>query len=149
MPHYLDRMRSARLFIAAGVLVAGAGIACSSDSMTDFNAPFALELTLTPSVDTIFVINTIATASPLALTLSATSMGLPVQTPVGVEWTTANPAVAVVTDGIVRAVGTGSTTITARVNDEHARATVVVALRVTPQPLTSVTGPAPAKVSTR
>ena len=138
-------MRSARLFISAGLLVVGAGLACSNDSMTDFNAPFALGLKLTPSLDTIFVTNTVATAPPLVLTLSATSMTLPVQTPQGVEWTSSNPAVAVVTDGIVHAAGTGKTIVTARVNNDRAEATVVVALRVNPQPLTAVTRPAPEK----
>jgi hypothetical protein len=142
-------MRSTRLFIAAGALVAGAGLACSSDSMTDFNAPLALELTLTPPVDTIFITNTITTANPIFLTLSATSMGRSVSTPKGVEWTSANLAIATVTDGVVRATGTGTTTVTARVNDEHAKTTIVVVLRVTPQPLTLLTPAAPLLGSSR
>jgi uncharacterized protein YjdB len=142
-------MRSALRFIAAGVIVAGAGFACSNDSMTDFNAPFALGLTLTPSLDTIFVTNTVATAPPLVLTLTATSMTLPVQTPQGVEWTSSNPAVAVVTDGLVHAAGTGTTIVTARVNNDRAKATVVVALRTTQGPATIVTRSAPEKALTR
>jgi hypothetical protein len=142
-------MRSARFFIAARVLLVAAGLACSDDEMTDFNAPPALDLTLTPSLDTIFVTNTVATASPLLLTLSAKSMTLPVQTPVGVEWTSSNPAVAVVSGGVVHAAGTGSTVVTARVNSDRARATVVVALRTTQGPATIVTQSVPEKAPPR
>jgi xanthine/uracil permease len=131
-------MRSARLFIGTGLLVAGAGLACSSDTLTDVNAPFALSLELTPSVDTIFVTNTIATATPVVLVLSAESLGRLVATPKIVEWTSSNPAVAVVTNGVVRAVGTGTTIVTARVNDADAHTTIVVALRLKPQPVTVI-----------
>jgi len=124
-------MRSARLLIAAGVLVIGAGVACSSDSLTDPNAPPGLTLKLSPSVLTIFVTTTMPTATPVALTLAATSLGRPVQAPKGVEWTSSNTSVAVVTDGIVSAIGPGTTTVTARVNAERATATVIVALRTT------------------
>ena len=128
-------MRSARLLIAAGVLAVVAGLACSSDSLTDPNAPPGLALKLTPSADTIFVGDTISNASPLALVLSATSLGRPVQAPKGVEWTSSNPAVAFVsTGGVVTAVGVGATIVTARVNDDRATATIVVALAHRPPP---------------
>lgn len=123
-------MRSARLLIAAGVLVVIGGLACSSDPMTDPFAPPGLALELTPSVDTIFVGDTISKASPITLSLVATSLGRPVQPPKGVEWTSSNPAAAiVVAGGVVSAVGIGTTTVTARVNDDRARATIVVAHR--------------------
>jgi hypothetical protein len=67
-------MRTARRVIAAGILVAGASLGCSDDSITDLNAPPGLELTLTPSLDTIFITSTIAAAPPVLLGLSATSM---------------------------------------------------------------------------
>ena len=122
-------MRSARLLIAASVLVVAAGLACSSDSLTDPNAPFALALKLTPTIDTIFVGDTISKAKPVTLTLSATSLGRPVQTPKGVEWTSSNPAVATVSgDGVVSAIGVGTTAVTARVNGERATSTIIVAL---------------------
>jgi hypothetical protein len=131
-------MRSARLLIAVGVLVVGAGLGCSSDSLTDPNAPPGLTIKLSPSVLTMFLTGTVPTATPVPLTLTATSLGRPVQAPTGVEWTSSNPAVAVVTDGVVRAVGPGQTTVTARVNAERATATVIVALRTSQQPLTTI-----------
>lgn len=121
-------MRYARYFIVASVFIVATGLTCSSDSLTDPNAPPGLALTLTPAIDTIFVGDTIATASPVTLTLSATSLGRPVQTPKGVEWTSSNPAVATVSPaGVVSAVALGTTTVTARVNGERARSAIVVA----------------------
>lgn len=127
-------MRSARLLIAAGVLVVGAALACSSDSLTDPNAPPGLTIKLSPSVATIFLDGTVPTGSSVPLSLSATSLGRPVQAPTGVEWTSSNPSVAIVTDGLVTAIAPGTTTVTARVNAERATATVVVVFRTTPQP---------------
>jgi len=125
-------MRSTRLIFAAGVLVAGASLACSSDSLTDSNAPPGLALSLTPAADTIFIADTVATAAPLALSLSATSLGRSVVTPTGVEWTSSDPGVAVVSPtGVVTAAGIGTTTVTARVNDARATTTIVVAFRAT------------------
>lgn len=121
-------MRHARFFIIASVFIVSTGITCSSDSLTDPNAPPGLTLKLTPSADTIFVGDTIATAAPVQLLLSAKSIGLPVQTPSGVVWTSANPSVATVSGtGLVSAVALGTTTVTARVNDERATSTIVVA----------------------
>jgi uncharacterized protein YjdB len=71
------------------------------------------------------------------LSLSATSLGRPVQAPTGVEWTSSNPSVASVTDGVVTAIAPGTATVTARVNAERATATVIVVLRTTQQPLTT------------
>jgi len=133
-------MRIARRIIAAGILVAAASLGCSDDSLTDLNAPPGLSLSLTPSVDTIFITSTIAAAPPLLLGLSATSLGRSVVAPSGVEWTSSNPAVAVVSSGLVTAVGTGTAVVTARVNSDRAKMTVVVALGVVHVP---VTGRAP------
>jgi uncharacterized protein YjdB len=118
----------ARSVLAKLVIVATC-IACSSDSLTDPFAPPGLALRLTPTVETIFVGGTTQNASSVVLTLSATSMGRSVTTPRGVEWTSSNPSVAVVdSTGVVTAVSLGTTTVTARVNDERARSTIVVAL---------------------
>ncbi|MGE5101534.1 MAG: Ig-like domain-containing protein [Deltaproteobacteria bacterium] len=125
-------MPSARLFIAAGALVAGVSLACSSDSLTDSNAPPGLALKLAPSIDTIFIADTITSANSVALSLSATSLGRSVTTPTGVEWSSSDPGVAVVSpSGVVTPVAIGATTITARVNAERATTTVVVAFRAT------------------
>jgi hypothetical protein len=120
------------------MLVVGAGLACSSDSLTDVNAPPGLRLKLSPSVATIFLGGTVPTGSSVALSLSATSLGRPVQAPAGVEWTSSNASVAIVTDGVVTAIAPGTTTVTARVNDERATATVIVVLRATQQPQTTI-----------
>ncbi len=123
-------MRAARSILAKLVIVATC-IACSGDSLTDPFAPPGLALALTPTVETIFIGGTAQNASSAALTLSATSMGRSVSTPSGVEWTSSDPNVAVVdSTGVVTAVSLGTTTVTARVNDERAKATVVVALGV-------------------
>jgi hypothetical protein len=101
------------------------------------NAPPGLRLKLSPSVATIFLGGTVPTGSSVALSLSATSLGRPVQAPAGVEWTSSNASVAIVTDGVVTAIAPGTTTLTARVNDERATATVIVVLRATQQPQTT------------
>jgi hypothetical protein len=109
-------------------LVAG----CSSDSTTNSFAPLGLELSLSPSVDTIFVSDTILATTTAPLSLSATSFGRLVQTPEGVEWTTSDPSVATVSSaGVVTPHSIGTTTVSARVNSSKASATVVVAYRVT------------------
>lgn len=114
----------------AAALVLTCSVACSSDNVTDIAAPMGLALQLTPSVDTVFLTDS-AAAAPVHLTLSATSFGQPVQTPKGVEWTIADPAVAIVdSTGGVRAVALGTTTLTARVNAAKAQATIVVAHKV-------------------
>jgi hypothetical protein len=66
-------MRFTRIFIAAGALVVVAGLASSSESLTDLSAPPGLSLKLTPSVT-----STVATTSPMTLSLSATLLGRPV-----------------------------------------------------------------------
>ena len=120
-------MRHARSFIVASLFIIAAGLACSSDSLTDPNAPPGLSLKLSPSADTIFI-DTLGTATPVQLTLTAKSLGLPVQAPTGVVWTSANPSVATVSGtGLVSAVALGTTTVTARVNDERATSTIIVA----------------------
>jgi hypothetical protein len=129
-------MRSVRLLIVATAIAATAGIACSGDSLTDINAPLGLELDLAPAVDTIIVTDSIRSTDRVALQLSATSFGMPVQTPAGVEWTSANRGIAVVdSTGVVRPTGFGSTTVTARVNLARATSTIVVILHTTPKPI--------------
>ena len=123
-----------RLALAATIVAAG--LACSSDSVTDVNAPMGLALTLVPSLDTIVVIDSIRAGDNLALHLVATSFGRLVQTPTGVEWTSQNTAVATVDSiGVVRPTGAGTTTVTARVNDDRARSTIVVIRRTTQKPI--------------
>lgn len=123
-------MRQIPLRLAA-VLVASATLACSSDDVTDLNAPPALGLELTPAVDTIFVTDSTTSSASVKLTLTATSFDAPVATPRGVEWSTDNATVAVPDSaGVVHAIGIGTATITARVNDAKAHATVVVANKV-------------------
>jgi uncharacterized protein YjdB len=125
-------MRHARSFIVASIFVIAAGLACSSDSLTDPNAPPGLSLKLSPSADTMFIGDSTVTTAPVQLILTATSIGLPVQAPTGVVWTSANPLVATVSaTGLVSAVAIGTTTITARVNDERATSTIVVAKGLT------------------
>jgi hypothetical protein len=140
---HVRSMLSARLLIATCVAIVGTSLACSSDTLTDLNAPPGLSLKLTPPVDTIFVTTTFSAAVPVALTLSATSLARPVVAPTGVEWTSSDPSIAVVTGGIVRAVATGTTIVTARVNGERATATIVVVLRPIQQPITSLIPSAP------
>ena len=125
------RPSSSSLCAAAAALLMGTALACSSDNVTDFSAPPALALELTPAVDTIFVTDSAGFATREQLTLTATSFNLPVATPSGVEWSTDNAAVAVVDSaGGVHPTGVGTATITARVNDAKAHATVVVAYAV-------------------
>jgi Bacterial Ig-like domain (group 2). len=125
-------MRHARSFFVASIFVIAAGLACSSDSLTDPNAPPGLTLKLSPAADTMFVGDSTVTTEPVQLILTATSIGLPVQAPTGVAWTSANPLVATVSaTGLVSAVAIGTTTITARVNDERATSTIVVAKALT------------------
>jgi alpha-tubulin suppressor-like RCC1 family protein len=139
-------MRSVRRLLILSVLTASTVVACSSDSTTDPFAPPGLALSLSPTVDTVFVNDSIAAANAGVLTLSATSLGSAVQTPAGVEWTSSDPTVAVVgPGGKVTPVGLGTTTVTARVNSAHATATVVVAsvvskLTVTPTSLVGLVG---------
>jgi hypothetical protein len=129
-------MRSAPLLVLAIALAASAGVACSDDSLTNVRAPLGLELTLVPAVDTIIVTDSIRSTDRVALQLLATSFGLPVQTPAGVEWTSDNPSVAMVdTTGVVRPTGFGTTTVTARINFTRAKSTIVVILRTTPKPI--------------
>jgi len=122
-------MRSVRRLFILSVLTTGAVAACSSET-TDQFAPLALSLSLSPTVDTIFVADLIVDADATSLTLTAQSLGHPVHTPSGVEWSSADTSVAVVTSGgAVHAVGIGETTISARVNSSRATATIVVAYR--------------------
>src|SRR5215208_1178796 len=132
-------MQLVQRLISAAILVSIVG-ACSDDSPTDPFAPFGLEIALDPSVDTIFVSDTVLPSDKIVLKLSATSFGQSVTTPRGVEWSVADPSVATVdSTGTVHAIGRGSTTVTARVNSERAEASIVIASRVTQLYLTPST----------
>jgi alpha-tubulin suppressor-like RCC1 family protein len=96
-----------------------------------FVCPLGLSLSLSPEAATIFVSDTILPSNSAVLTLSASSLGRAVQTPAGVEWTSADPSIATVNaDGAVTAHSVGTTTVTARVNSTKASATIVVAYGV-------------------
>jgi len=124
-------MRSIGRVITVMTLAAGGLAACSADTTNAF-APFGLELTLTPSVDTIFVADTLTGANTAQFTVSATSFGSAVSTPSGIEWTSSDPSVASVSSsGVILAQGLGTATIKARINSSTAEANVVVARRVT------------------
>ena len=101
-------------------------LACSSDELTDPNAPLALAIAVVPATTAISVSDTITPANTVKLTLTATSLGKPVTAP-RAEWTSSNSAIAVVdSTGLVRAVGIGSAVITARVNGEKATSGITV-----------------------
>lgn len=128
--------------LCLALLAALAG--CSSDELTDPFAPMALDIQLAPAAVTMSVSDTISAATR-QLSLSATSLGLPVTTP-HAEWTTSDASVAIVdSTGTVRAVGLGSATITARVNGEKAHAQIAIVhdvarLSVTPLSLDGIVG---------
>ena len=124
-------MHRASRVLAAAVLSAAVTLACSDGgSVTDPHAPMGLALSLSPSADTIYVADTLTDRDTVQLALRATSLGLQVKEALGAEWTSSDPGVAVVDSaGGVHARGVGTATITARVNDERATATVVVARR--------------------
>src|SRR4051794_21268361 len=95
-------MRSVRRLLSLSLLTTGAVVACSSDSTTNGFAPLALSLSLSPNVDTVFVADTIGAGTARTLSLSAQSLGHAVQTPTGVEWSSSDESVAVVSaSGIV------------------------------------------------
>ena len=124
-------MQLAKRLLSAAVVVTMAGVACSSDEPTNPFAPMGLELFLSPAVDTIFISGAIKPSDAIKLSLSATSFGLSVTPPKGVEWTVADPSIAAVdSTGTVRAVRLGTTTVTARVNSERATARIFVLNRV-------------------
>lgn len=101
-------------------------VACSSDELTDPNAPFGLAIFVAPTATFISVSDTITPANTVQLTLTATSLGKPVTAP-RAEWTSSNSTIAVVdSTGLVRAIGIGSAVITARVNGEKATSSITV-----------------------
>ena len=125
-------MRSVRRLLILSVLTTSVVVACSGDSVTNPFAPLALELTLSPSVDTILVSDSISSGNSTSFGVSATSLGRRINTPLGLVWESADPSVAFVDSvGSIFAASRGTTTITARINSEHAHGTVVVAYRVT------------------
>lgn len=120
-------------------------LACSSDEITDPNAPFGLGIAVEPASASISVSDTITPANTVKLTLTATSLGRPVTAP-RAEWTSSNSAIAVVdSTGLVQAVGIGSAVITARVNGEKATSAITVQhdvalVTLSPSPLSGVVG---------
>jgi uncharacterized protein YjdB len=125
-------MRSVRGLLILSVLATSAVAACSGDSVTNPFAPLALELTLSPSVDTILVSDSISSGNSTSFVVSATSLSRRIKTPLGLVWESADPSVAFVDSlGGIFAASRGTTTITARINSEHAHGTVVVAYRAT------------------
>ena len=101
-------------------------VACSSDELTDPNAPFALAIAIEPTATSISVSDTITPSNSVQLALTATSLGKPVTAP-RAEWTSSNAAIAIVdSSGLVRATGIGSAVITARVNGEKATSSITV-----------------------
>jgi alpha-tubulin suppressor-like RCC1 family protein len=123
-------MRSVRRLLALSSLLAASLTACSGDTTNSF-APLGLSLTITPGADTIFVADTISAANALPLSVSASSLGHPVTTPGGIEWTSSDPSIASVSStGSVVAKGIGSATITARINNATASANIAVVNRV-------------------
>src|SRR3954466_10815807 len=91
-------MRFVRRLLTLSTLAA-TGLACSSSDTTNSFAPLGLSLSLTPSVDTIFVADTLSGANAAQLAISASSLGHPVSTPAGIEWTSSDANVATVTAG--------------------------------------------------
>jgi hypothetical protein len=101
-------------------------VGCSDDSITDPSAPMGLELTLTPAVDTIFLATDPGAPRTTTLNPSATVHGTAVPMPMHV-FESADEAVATVDEnGVVTAQSVGTTTVTVRVNDVRAVATIVV-----------------------
>lgn len=127
--------RPAALLLGVAATIAAA---CThGDSVTDPSAPMGLALRLSPGNDSIFVADTLTAADALQLVLTATASGHAVSTPKGVEWSTSDSSVVTLTgvgedgSGAVRATGVGTAQVTARVNDERAKATIVVLRRAT------------------
>ena len=133
-------MGSVRQLLTLSTLAAVGLAAGSSDDTTNSFAPLGLSLSLTPGLDTIFVADTLSAANAAQLSVTASSLGHPVSTPAGVEWKSSDPNVASVsTAGVVTARGLGSATITARVNNSSASASIVVAYRVSKLTLSATT----------
>lgn len=132
------------LRLSGAALISAGALACTSDVNSPF-APPGLSLQFTPATDTLFLADS-GSATPVHLTLSATSLGQPVTTPSGVEWTVDDTTVAVVdSTGAIRPISLGTTMVNARVNSEKAHATIVVVhavtqVAVTPSVLTGVVG---------
>ena len=114
-----------RIRFLAVLAVVGA-LACDDDSVTDPFAPLALRLTLLPENNTL-ILGSLSGAGSVQLTVSATSLGVPIVTPPGRVFTTSDSAIATVDQtGRVIATGVGTTVITVRVNAERGRSTIVV-----------------------
>lgn len=116
-------MKKALLIIPVIVVLACSG----GDSFTDPNTPLQLELTLSPSVDTLFVGAPDGAGSTVQLDATATSQGSAIPVPSGRVFESQDPKVATVdASGKVTAVAPGTADITVRVNGVRAHATVVV-----------------------
>jgi alpha-tubulin suppressor-like RCC1 family protein len=121
-------MRHLKYFLAVSALLAAA---CSDDSVTARRTPLGLRLSLTPSADTI-ILGAPAGASTTTLVASATAHSTPVGLPGHVFEAGDSNVVALFTrdstDSLVtvRPRSVGTSTVTVRVNDERATATIVV-----------------------
>jgi hypothetical protein len=126
-------MRSGRrLLILSALASASLLVACPGDYVTNPFAPMALELFLAPSVQTIFVPDTIPEATPVRLGLFATTLGRAITTPKGVVWESSDPSVAYLdSSGAIFPAKLGTTEVTARINLTRATSTVVVAIQAT------------------
>jgi len=114
-----------RLLMVAAFAVA---LACSSDSITDPVSPLGLRLSISPKVDTLFFGGANGVGSVGQLSVSATVMRLPVPTPPGRVFETADSNVVLVDSrsGLMQAVGVGIARVWVRVNTEKDYATVIV-----------------------
>jgi alpha-tubulin suppressor-like RCC1 family protein len=111
--------------LATAFAVVALGSACSSGSLTDARA-LAVQLSIAPAFDTLFLDPASSTPSTLKLTATATSAGQPITLP-GHTFESANAAIATVdANGVVTARSVGTTTVSVRVNDERSAATIVV-----------------------
>ncbi|MEO6527473.1 MAG: hypothetical protein ABIP93_12660 [Gemmatimonadaceae bacterium] len=123
-------MRHLNTFVTAVVLLTAA--ACSSDSVTDNRTILGLELTLTPTSDTLYLGGPQGVGSTATVAASATAQGSPISLPGHVFETTDSSIVTIASaraeDSVatVTARSVGTTTVTVRVNQTRASATIVV-----------------------
>jgi alpha-tubulin suppressor-like RCC1 family protein len=123
------------LALTASVVFAIAG--CSSDSVTAGNLPLGFDLSIAPTTDTLFLAVGQTTPSTIKLTPSATVHGQPVDLPSHVFESSDQAVATVDASGVVTARSVGTATVSVRVNDIRASATIVVLPAVMTVTLTS------------
>lgn len=103
-------------------------VACGGDTPTDPITPIGLQLSLSPSVDTLFVSAQPNPQSSVQMAVSATSQSGTIQVPSGRVFNSQNPTVATVdsVSGLVTAVSPGTADVTVRVNGVRGHSTIVV-----------------------